>query len=106
MTSFRVARITLFSFLLCLLLGLGLWIRYLGHTDSCTHYLAGDTRFPSTQWVLMGTRRVEVPCNRWLERMPQTFQILCLLDVTFGTIFLVNVLVDLRLWVQRRRKVS
>jgi hypothetical protein len=99
-----MSRVTLFSLLLALLLGVGIRLWYDGQRDACTPYLAGDTKVPSSEWVLSGTRTIEVPCDDWIMRQPLRVQVLCLLDVALTVLFVLNALSDLRDWRQFRRR--
>jgi hypothetical protein len=97
-----ISRVTIFAFLLALLLGL--WIRQQGHTDGCAAYLAGDKTAPSTVYVVTGTRTVEVSCDEWLPRQTERVQLLCLLEVLLVAMFLLNGLLDARRWFEARRR--
>jgi hypothetical protein len=47
---------------------------------------------------------IEVPCNDWFMRQPLRVQVLCMLDMALGVVFLLNALSDLQGWLQRRRR--
>jgi len=97
-----ISRITIFSLLLGLMLGLGTFMRVKGEQDRCNTYPAGGIP-PKTEYVVSGTREVEISCDDWWMRQPMTVQILCIMDVGLGMIFAVNALQDTRNWIQRRR---
>ncbi|MGA1981103.1 MAG: hypothetical protein ABSG84_01410 [Acidobacteriaceae bacterium] len=99
-----MSRVTLFSLLLALLLGVGIRLWTEDQRDACTPYLAGDTKVPSSEWVMSGTRTIEVSCNDWIMRQPLRVQILCLVDVILAVLFLLNALSDLREWLEFRRR--
>jgi hypothetical protein len=91
-----ISRVTLFSFLLALLLASGIRLWYIGQRDECARFLAGDKRFPASQVVVEGTRSVVVPCTQWLPRQPLEVQTLCLLDLVLVVVFAMNGLADAR----------
>jgi hypothetical protein len=97
-----ISKVTLGSFLLALLLGLGILRWSLTHRDDCSRFLAGETRAPSSQLVVTGTRTVIIPCRVWLPRQPTSVQILCLVDFLFAVVFLLNAAGDLRANFKRR----
>jgi len=99
-----ISRVTIFSLLLGLMLGIGIRMWSDAHSDVCAAYLAGDTRAPSSEWVSSGTRLISVPCRDWIMRQPLRVQILCLLDLALGMVFVLNALADLRGWLQMRRR--
>jgi hypothetical protein len=99
-----MSRVTLFSLLLALLLGFGIRLWTDGQRDACTPYLSGDTRAQKSEWVISGTRQIEVPCTDWFMRQPLRVQILFLLDVVLAVLFMLNALSDLREWRQMRRR--
>lgn len=98
-----MSRVTLFSLLLALLLGVGIRLWTDGQRDACTPYLSGDTKAQKSEWVISGTRQIEVPCTDWFTRQPVRVQILCMLDVVLAVLFLLNALSDLRDWLELRR---
>jgi len=101
-----ISRVTIFSFLLALLLGVGIRLRTQGQRDGCAAYLAGDARAPATEYVVDGSRTVVVSCHEWLPRQTQRVQLLCLLDLVLVVVFLLNTPQDARRWFgmrQRRR---
>ena len=98
-----ISRVTLFSLLLGLLLASGIRLWCDGHPDACTRYLAGDTAAQKSEWVVSGTRIIEVPCDEWFMRMPLKMQILFMLDAALGVVFVLNALSDTREWLQMRR---
>ena len=91
-----ISRVTLFSLLFCLLLGVGVRRWSLMHPDNCDRYLAGNKKLPSTEFVISGTRQIAVPCNQWLMRQPERIQILCLLDLLLAATFVVNAVGDIQ----------
>jgi hypothetical protein len=97
-----MSRVTLFSLLLALLLGVGIRLWTDEHRDACAPYLSGDTKAQKSEWVVSGTREIEVSCNDWTARMPLRIQILCLLDVVLGVLFGLNALSDLHEWLAMR----
>jgi hypothetical protein len=101
-----ISRVTIFSFLLALLLGAGIWRWNSGHTDACEAYLAGDKTAQATEYVLSGTRTIVVPCDEWLPRQPVKVQVLCLLDLVLSVVFLLHAWGDARDWLEawRRRR--
>jgi hypothetical protein len=102
--GFTISRITLFSFLMALLLGVGIRQWTDAQRDDCARYLAGDLTAPASELVVMGSRTVVVPCNQWLPRQPVKVQMLCLLDFVLAVGFVLNALHDLRGWLQSRRR--
>jgi hypothetical protein len=98
-----VSRVTIFSLLLGLMLGLGIYTHAQGERDRCSIYPAGGTP-PMTEYVVSGTRQVEVPCSDWWMRQPLVIQILCIADAGFALIFLLFAAGDLRSAVQRRHR--
>jgi uncharacterized membrane protein len=101
-----ISRVTLYSLLLGLLLAMGIWHWSGWRKDDCTRYLAGDKSAPASEWVVSGTRTIEVPCSDWVLRQPMGVQILCLLDGVVLLLFVLNALADARehLAVRRRRR--
>ena len=99
-----ISRVTLFSFLLALLLAT--WIRLwtVGQRDECARFLAGDKSYPASQVVVEGTRTVVVPCKQWLPRQPVAVQVLCLVDLLLTVLFAMNALADARDGLARRRR--
>jgi hypothetical protein len=91
-----ISRVTLFSFLFCLLLGVGIRRWSLTHPDNCDRYLAGEKKLPPREYVISGTRQIAVPCNQWLIRQPERVQILCLADLLLAATFAVNAVGDLQ----------
>jgi len=100
----EMSRVTLFSLLLALLVGIGIRLCTDGQRDACAGYLAGDTAAQKSEWVLSGTREIEVPCTDWITRQPLRVQILCLVDLVLAVLFLLNALSDLREWLEMRRR--
>ena len=98
-----ISRVTLYSLLLCLLLGLGLRKWSMAHPDSCDRYLAGERKLPASEYVISGSRQIVVPCNQWLIRQPEWMQILCLVDLLLAGVFAVNAAGDMREWLRTRR---
>jgi hypothetical protein len=47
---------------------------------------------------------IEVPCNEWFIRMPLTVQVLCLMDLVLGVVFVLNALSDAQKWLAMRRR--
>jgi hypothetical protein len=99
-----ISRVTLFSLLLALLLAVGIRLWYDGQRDACTPYLAGDAGAQKSEWVMSGTRTIEVSCDDWIMRQPLRVQVLCLLDAALTVLFVMNALSDLREWLEFRRR--
>jgi hypothetical protein len=99
-----MSRVTLFSLLLALLLGVGIQLDSLQQRDACAPYLAGNLTAQKSEWVTSGTRQVLVPCDDWLDRQPLRVQLLLLLDAAIAVLFLLNALSDLREWLQAGRR--
>lgn len=99
-----MSRVTLFSLLLAVLLGVGIRLWTDGQRDACAPYLSGDTKAQKSEWVMSGTRQIEVPCTDWFARQPMRVQILFMLDVVLAVLFVSNALSDLREWLQFRRR--
>jgi hypothetical protein len=97
-----LSRLTLFSLLLALMLGLGIMLQTKSQLDRCNSYSA-DGIPPRSEYVVTGTREVEVPCSDWWMRQSLTIQILCIADLGLGMIFVVNALGDLHRWLELRR---
>jgi hypothetical protein len=101
-----ISRVTIFSLLLGLMLGIG--IRYWSHEqrDACSAYLAGDKYAQSSEYVTSGTRMIAVPCRDWIMRQPMRVQLLCLADLSLVVVFVLNVAGDMRdgLAMRRRRR--
>jgi len=97
-----ISRITLFSLLLALMLGLGIVMQTKSESDRCDSYPAGGIP-PSSEYVVTGSRELEVPCNDWWLRQSLTIQILCIADAGLGMIFAVNALADMRRGLAMRR---
>jgi hypothetical protein len=91
-----ISRVTLFSLLLGLMLAAGIWRWTDGHKDDCSRFLAGDKSAPASEWVVSGTRTIEVPCNDWTMRQPMRVQVLCLLDLVVVVVFVMSALSDAR----------
>ena len=99
-----ISRVTLFSLLLGLMLGAGIRLSTAGRRDACAPYLAGDKTAAASEYVASGTRLISVPCRDWLMRQTLRVQILCLLDLVFAVVFVLNALSDLREWLEMRRR--
>ena len=97
-----ISRLSLFSLLFGLMLGLGIFMYSQDQRDRCSTYPAGGAA-PRSEFVITGERQVEVPCNEWFLRQPLAVQILFVVDFLLGFVFAVNALADLRRWVQWRR---
>jgi hypothetical protein len=97
-----ISRVTIFSLLLGLMLGVGIYAWAQGRRDDCMRYPPGG-RAPATEMVVSGTREIEVPCSDWWMRQPLGAQILCIADAALGVVFLVNALQDTRAWLAMRR---
>ena len=100
-----ISRVTIFSLLLGLMLGLGIFLRAKGEHDRCNTYTAGDIP-PKSETVVSGTREIQAPCSDWWIRQPMEMQVLSIADAGLGLIFVINCLIDLRRWAlwKRRRK--
>jgi hypothetical protein len=99
-----ISRVTIFSLLLSLMLGIAIWSRSSDRPDACAAYLAGDTSAQSSEYVASGTRMIVVPCSDWIMRQPLRMQLLCLLDLGLSVVFVLNALGDLRDWFASRRR--
>jgi hypothetical protein len=98
-----MSKVTLYSFVLALLLGVGIWAWAAGHVDGCTAFLRGDEGAPAKVEVQSGSRTIVVPCSDWFLRQRIEVQALCLIDAAIGVIFLMNGLGDWKDWFERRR---
>jgi hypothetical protein len=96
-----ISRLTMFSLLLGVTLGLGICTYSQSERDRCSTYPAGGAQ-PRSEYVITGERQVEVPCSEWFLRQPLVVQILVLADVLLGFVFAVNALADLRGWIRIR----
>ena len=99
-----ISRVTLFSFLLTLMLASAIWLWNDGHPDDCAQTMSATGSMPASEYVISGTRQIVVPCNDWIMRQSLNVQILCLLDVVLAIVFLLNALSDLREGLQARRR--
>lgn len=99
-----ISRVTIFSLLLGLMLAMGLWLRNTQQTDNCSRYMAGDKSLPASEYVVTGSRTVVVPCSDWLARQPVWVQVLCLVELALGVVFVLNALLDLRNLLEMRRR--
>lgn len=97
-----ISRVTLYSLLLCLLLGTGLRKWSMAHPDNCDRYLAGDKKLPPSEYVISGSRQIVVPCNQWLVRQPDWVQILCLVDLFLAGVFVMNAAGDVKSGIEKR----
>jgi hypothetical protein len=102
-SSFPLSRVTLFSFLLALMLAAGIRLSTLGLQDGCSAYLAGNKGAPAAEYVVTGTRTVVVPCDQWLPRQPTWVQLSCLLELVLIVTFVLNGLGNAYDWYGRRR---
>ena len=101
-----ISRVTLFSLLLGLMLGLGIWMESRSPRDACAAYLNGNKWAQSSEYVNSGTRMIAVPCNDWIMRQSLQVQLLCLLDLCLAVVFLLNALGDLRDWHVARNRIG
>jgi len=101
-----ISRVTIFSLLFGLLLATGIWMRDMQQTDNCSRYMAGDKSLPASEYVISGSRTVVVPCGDWLARQPVWVQVLCLLEMVLGVVFVLNALSDLSGWLKMRRRLQ
>ena len=97
-----ISRLTIFSLLFSLMLGLGIYIYPQDAQDRCSSYSAGGAQ-PKTEYVITGERQIEVPCSEWFLRQPTAVQILFVADILLGFVFAVNALADLDRWLRWRR---
>jgi hypothetical protein len=104
MREFGISRVTLFSFLLAAMLGLGLRMWNDGHKDACSAFLRGEPKAPATMYVVSGTRTIEVPCRQWFVRMPMRVQMIFLAELGLAAVFVLNALGDFREWLERRSR--
>jgi hypothetical protein len=98
-----ISRVTIFSLLLSLMLGIGIWFWSSGHRDACAAYLAGDHIAQSSEYIASGSRMIAVPCRDWTMRQPLRVQLLCLADLGLVIVFVLNAAGDLRDWLAARR---
>ncbi len=98
-----ISRVTIFSLLLALMLGVGIYSWTQNERDACTSYPPGG-KAPASEYVISGTRQIVVPCSDWWMRQPFEVQALSLLDAAVGVLFLVNALQDARNWLAMRRQ--
>jgi hypothetical protein len=101
-----ISRVTIFSLLFGLLLATGIWMRDMQQTDNCSRYMAGNKSLPASEWVVSGSHMVEVQCSDWLARQPVWVQVLCLLEMVLGVVFVLNALSDLSGWLKMRRRLQ
>jgi hypothetical protein len=99
-----ISRVTLFSLLLGLMLATGIWMWTDAHPDDCALSAAPGGAMPKSEWVVSGTRQIEVPCSDWTMRQPLPVQVLCLLDLLLAVVFALNALLDLQGWLRMRRR--
>jgi hypothetical protein len=99
-----ISRVTLFSLLLGLMLAIGIWMWSDAQHDACFAYLNGNKSAQSVEYVASGTRMIAVPCDDWVMRQPLRVQLLCLVDLCLGAVFVLNSLGDLRDWFVMRRR--
>jgi hypothetical protein len=99
-----ISRMTIFSLLLSLMLGLGIKMLTDGRHDACDAYLDGNPLAQSSEYVPSGTRMIAVPCDDWLMRQPLVVQMLCLLELCLALACLLNALADLRDWLNARKR--
>ena len=97
-----ISRTTIYSLLLGLILALALFMRITRERDRCNTYPAGGIP-PRTEYVVSGTRQFEISCSDWWMRRPQSTQILLIVDIGLGMIFVLFAAGDLRSWVQRAK---
>ena len=90
-----MSRVTLFSLLLALFLGTGIWSWTTQQRDACTPYLSGDPSAQKSEWVTSGTRQIWVPCDDWFTRQPLRIELLSILDVALMVLFFMSSLSDL-----------
>jgi hypothetical protein len=91
-----ISRVTLYSLLLGLMLGLGIWMGSSSQHDACSAYLDGNKSAQSIEYVPSGTRLIAVPCSDWIMRQSLKIQLLCMVDLCLGVVFLLNAVGDLR----------
>lgn len=96
-----ISRVTIFSLLLGLMLGLGIWMHTSGERDRCNTYPAGGVP-PKSESIVSGTHEIEAPCSDWWIRQPMQIQILSIADAGLAMIFVLNALIDLRAWLEWR----
>ena len=97
-----ISRLTIFSLLLGLMLGLGIYTYSQGQQDRCNTYPTGGVQ-PRSEFVITGERQIEVPCSEWFLRQPLAVQILFVVDFLLGFVFAVNALADINGWLRWRR---
>ena len=81
---------------------LGLWVGLkiwaVEHTDDCDRYVAGDGSKPDAVEVRSGTRKIVVPCNVWVARQPVGVQVVFLVEMAVGVVFVVSGVGDWMRW--------
>ncbi len=95
-----ISRQTIFSLLVALLLGGGMYAWTLEHRDDCARYLGGDKTVPSSEQVESGTRTIVVPCNVWIPRQSLAMQTLALAELCVFVVFVLSAWTD----VMKRRR--
>ena len=86
-----ISRRTIFTFVVMLLIPLGLRAWTATHIDNCERVIAPGRTLPTSVYVESGTRTVEVPCSEWLPRQPLWVQLLCLVELAIAMVFLLSV---------------
>jgi hypothetical protein len=99
-----ISRVTIYSLLLAMMLGLGIRMWAAEQRDDCQLYLSGKKAAPASVLVVSGSRQIEVSCNDWIMRQSMKVQLLCLIDLVICVIFFFNALSDLQQWAQMRRR--
>ena len=88
-----ISRQTIFSLLLALLVGVGIFAWNEAKRDDCDR--AGPDRGAMQVPVGQSGRKVLlVRCNDWLPRQPVKVQAWCFLDVALGVVFGMSLLAD------------
>ncbi len=98
-----VSRVTIFSLLLAAMLGLGICMYSQGEQDGCASHPATSAP-PKSEYIVTGSREVEVPCSEWFLRQPLAVQILCIVEALLATLFLIHATGDVIDWARLRRR--
>ncbi len=98
-----ISRRTIYSLLLTLLLAIGIRVWALSVRDDCDRAGPSNPATPNTVAVESGTRTIDVPCTYWVPRQPTRVQILLLVNVALGVVFIVSAATDWTRYRARRR---
>ena len=96
-----ISRRTLYTLLLTLLLAASVRLWAACQRDDCDRLGPGTRGTPSSVLVESGTRTITVPCTYWVPRQPVRVQLLVLLNLVLGLVFVVSVGTD---WARARAR--